>query len=145
MTFSVFRFYFFMFFIPTTMLLLEKLAPVLGYPFNLPKQYVTLIGLLYLASIVWTFISFLNGCWNKKEHLNMFGTEKYNFIWTWYIMAPGVVAFHQDNMVIFLGQLTMFLILEYTRNKHNKYSQEYKDAVLILRAKETKAERVEIE
>lgn len=147
MIWKVFRFYFFLYFVPSTVILLEMIGPHFGIHLETyPKQYGVLVNTLYVFGTLYCIVIIANEFFSRSEHVQYFGDKrKYSFIWTWYLAVPVVIAFHMGNYGAALIQSLIFIILEALRRKHNRMWDEDENARIIQKARDAKAERVEID
>lgn len=146
MIWKVFRFYFFLYLVPCFVILGEQFGPSYGIDLkNVPEQYGYVVTALYIAGCLYLFGVCGNDFFTRSEHVMIFGDKKYSFIWTWILFVPVATSFHLASYGSALIQGVVFLILEILRRRHNKFWDMDEQDRVIQKAKDSKAERVEID
>lgn len=147
MIWKVFRVYFVLYLIPCMVMLTEQFSTQLGIDLTVvPVQYGYVVTALYIIGGLYLLGVCGSDFFSRSEHVALFGNKrKYSFVWTWILAVPAVVYFHKFELVACAVQFAVFLILEILRRRHNKLWDEDEKARIIQKAKDAKAERVEID
>lgn len=147
MIWKVFRVYFFLYLVPCFFTLTEQFGPAYGIDVKtMPVQYSYVITGLFVAGCLYLLGVCGNDFFSRTEHAQIFGDKrKYSFVWTWILFVPAVTSFHHALYVAAGLHGIMFLILEILRRRHNKFWDYDEKERIIQKAKDAKAERVEID
>lgn len=147
MTWKVFRVYFLLYLLPCLVMLAEQFGKQFGISLeSVPPQYGYVVTGLYIMGCMYLFGICGSDFFSRTEHVRFFGDKrKYLFIWTWILVVPAVFAFHHANYGTAFIQGVQFLILEILRRRHNTFWDMDEKERIIQKAKDSKAERVEID
>lgn len=147
MIWKVFRLYFPLYLLPCIVLLIEQFSTPLGIDLSVvPVQYGYVVNTLFFIGCLNLFAIVMNEFFSRSDHVKYFGDKrKYSFVWTWIMLVPGLVAFHHASYGDALTQVAIFIILEVLRRRHNELWEQDEKNRIIQKAKDAKAERVEID
>lgn len=144
MTWKVLRFWFLLVLVPVSYNTYLALQKLIGLQDFLPHQYEVLIRIMCVISLLFSIICFFNEFFDKNEHERFFGKKKYSFIWTYIAVIPIALLFHSGQVGTSLVCLVVMFMYEILRRKHNRFCNVWAYEEITKKARESKAERVEL-